>query len=150
MSTGRRDFAGTCGKSLRRFLFVVSRIVVFRCFFFVLFTPCLNPFVVENDQRAVCLFGGGVGSGGSTLLSSVDVVDLQTGLWSTASLRQPRYDLAATSVKDIALFGGGRILSGAVNTVDIYNLTSDSWTVGNLSLARFCFVAFLCWFFSVF
>lgn len=54
--------------------------------------------------------------------------------WSTASLSQPRTTFA-TSVGDIALFGGGAITSGfPTPRVDIYNSSSNSWSIATLSL----------------
>jgi hypothetical protein len=38
----------------------------------------------------------------------VDLYNSATGAWSTAQLSVARYDLAATSVRNVALFGGGQ------------------------------------------
>jgi len=56
--------------------------------------------------------------------------------WTTATLSQGRFYLAATSVKDVALFGGGFSYPCASATVDIYNTTSGKWTTATLSQAR--------------
>jgi hypothetical protein len=42
----------------------------------------------------------------------VDVCDLSSGSWTTAALSQPRKSLCATSLFSMAMFAGGRSLSG--------------------------------------
>jgi kelch-like protein 20 len=59
---------------------------------------------------------------------------------STTSLSQARNDLAAASVKDLVLFGGGYNGTSYLNRVDIYNATSGQWNTTSLSQAR-CFLA---------
>ena len=47
---------------------------------------------------------------------------MMTGTWSTARLSVPRYDLAATSIGNVALFAGGNAHErGRSSVVDIYN-----------------------------
>jgi hypothetical protein len=45
------------------------------------------------------------------LSNAVDLYNSATGMWSTAQLSVARAGLAATSVGDVALFGGGASIS---------------------------------------
>ncbi|MCP3917509.1 MAG: hypothetical protein GY711_18345 [bacterium] len=66
-----------------------------------------------------------------------------TAQWSTEQLSEPRSALAATSVGQYALFGGGAN-GGAPNasaTVDIYDAAAESWATSSLSIARHSLVA---------
>jgi hypothetical protein len=60
----------------------------------------------------------------------------QQGPTFTASLSQPRSQLAATSVGNLALFAGGFAESIYSDRVDIYNSLDDTWTTANLSQPR--------------
>jgi len=67
----------------------------------------------------------------------VDIYHSTTGTWSTATLSAARSDLAATSVRDLALFGGGLDSRGASSSrVDIYHSTTGTWSTATLSAAR--------------
>jgi len=48
--------------------------------------------------------------------------------WTTATLSEARSNLAATSVGDLALFGGGQDYDGVSAVVDIFNSASGTWT----------------------
>src|SRR5439155_6628082 len=68
------------------------------------------------------LFGGGFGSS-NTDMSVVDIYDTTANTWSTSSLSQGRYDIAATQWANKAFFGGGYFGNSSANntnTVDIY------------------------------
>ena len=65
------------------------------------------------------------------------------GTWSTAQLSVSRYLLAAASVDDVAIFAGGYANAGADNipdpasdAVDLYNITTQTWSTSLLSVAR--------------
>lgn len=68
----------------------------------------------------------------------VDIYDASSGNWTTAALSQNRFLLAATSVGDLALFGGGanNVNSTLLVTVEIYNASSGGWTTTSLSQPR--------------
>jgi hypothetical protein len=52
---------------------------------------------------------------------------------TTTTLSQARFCLAATSSGELVFFAGGRNSTGqASNQVDIYNVTSESWTIATL------------------
>jgi hypothetical protein len=54
----------------------------------------------------------------------------------TSQLSEARYSLAATSSGEIVFFGGGQNATGASDRVDIYNVSSGSWTTAILSIPR--------------
>jgi hypothetical protein len=55
----------------------------------------------------------------------------------TTTLSQARYQLASTSSGEFVFFAGGENSTGTSNRVDIYNVTSGSWTTSTLSIPRF-------------
>ena len=77
--------------------------------------------------------GSGVNGQGSGPSSVVDIYNTSTSTWSTASLSQGRYNLAATSAGNQVFFGGGYSSSGFSNAVDIFNTSTNAWTTANLS-----------------
>jgi len=56
--------------------------------------------------------------------------------WNTTSLSETRFNLAATAVGNLALFGGGFNSATLYSVVDIYDVTSLSWTSATLSQPR--------------
>jgi hypothetical protein len=66
----------------------------------------------------------------------VDIFNATSGEWTTASLSVGRYVLAAASVKDLVLFGGGYDGGSVLNIVDIFNAISGNWTTASLSANR--------------
>ncbi|ELR18030.1 kelch repeat-containing protein [Acanthamoeba castellanii str. Neff] len=77
----------------------------------------------------------------SKLSDVVDIFDVSTGLWNTGRLSLPRMGISVTSVRDLALFAGGYTtdVNGnveRVDRVDIYNASSNQWSVAHLSQAR--------------
>jgi hypothetical protein len=56
---------------------------------------------------------------------------------TTTTLSQARYRLAATSSGELVFFAGGQNSTGQPSDrVDIYNVTSGSWTTATLSIPR--------------
>jgi hypothetical protein len=55
---------------------------------------------------------------------------------TTTTLSQDRYDLAATSSGELVFFAGGYNGVFLSDRVDIYNVTSGSWTTATLSIPR--------------
>ena len=49
-------------------------------------------------------------------------------LWTTATLSQGRYELAAVSADDKVFFGGGNTGHDDSNVVDIYDTASGTWS----------------------
>jgi len=61
-----------------------------------------------------------------TILCQVDIYNLSDGNWSTAVLSQSCAQLAAASVRNLVLFGGGRSAAGYSHVVDIHNVTNNT------------------------
>jgi hypothetical protein len=95
---------------------------------------------ISVDNR-YALFGGGYkGSGSSNV---VDIFDSLSGMWNTTTLSQARSHLAATSLGNLAFFGGGQktTRNQPSNVVDIFNSTSQTWNNTTLSQIRAGLVA---------
>ena len=74
----------------------------------------------------------------------VDIYDVSTGAWSTATLSQRRQMPACASVGNKVIFAGGYTYSGnrsGSDVVDIYDIDSDEWSTATLSQARWNFQA---------
>jgi hypothetical protein len=73
----------------------------------------------------------------TTVYDRVDIYNTLNGSWSTATLFQPRRSLAATSVGNLVLFGGGgQNSTGLSKVVDVFDVTNNTWTIATLSQAR--------------
>ena len=57
-----------------------------------------------------------------------------SGVWTTATLSQARWDLAAAATGTKVMFGGGFSISAVV---DIYDTVSGVWATTTLSVARY-------------
>jgi hypothetical protein len=81
------------------------------------------------------VFAGGILEDGNCS-NAVDIFDFTTVTRvSGASLSVARAYMAATSIRDLAIFAGG--WNGTfLDTVDIYNSTSQQWTTARLSVPR--------------
>lgn len=84
-------------------------------------------------------------AGGSTLSgvisTRVDIYDVAANSWSTAELTQPRANIAAASAGDKILFAGGGDANpwdynGNSDRVDIYEVSSNTWSTAKLSIPR--------------
>ncbi|MGD0384400.1 MAG: hypothetical protein ABSA77_12835 [Thermoguttaceae bacterium] len=75
------------------------------------------------------------------LVSSAGHADDWTPLWTTSTLSQARFDIAATTVGGQVFFGGGcshsTLDSAASSVVDVYDVGNNSWTTMNLSFGRY-------------
>lgn len=79
-------------------------------------------------------------SGGET---RVDIFDIGTKTWSTAELSVPRFDITAIATGNKVFFAGG--MSGEIgdasevyhSTVDIYDVTTNTWLVTNMSEKKY-------------
>jgi hypothetical protein len=77
----------------------------------------------------------------TTFSDQVDIYNTLNGSWSTATLSQLRFTLAATSVGKFVLFGGGQISKVPSKVVDLFDMTNNTWTTATLSEARCCLAA---------
>jgi Secretion system C-terminal sorting domain/Galactose oxidase, central domain/Kelch motif len=67
----------------------------------------------------------------------IDIYNAATNTWSTDSLSEPRFFLAAAAVRDKILFAGGLTISGGPSKrVDIYDVATGTWSIDSLSVAR--------------
>jgi hypothetical protein len=80
---------------------------------------------------------GGGWDGTTTTYDRVDIYNTLNGSWSTATLSQSRCCLAATSVGNLVLFGGGYSSIGSSNVIDVFDVTSNTWTNTTLSRPRY-------------
>jgi hypothetical protein len=73
---------------------------------------------------------------------SVVLLNFVTATYTT-TLSQARCCLASTSSGELVFFGGGSLnsLGPSTDRVDIYNVTSGSWTTATLSIPRHYFAA---------
>src|SRR5689334_4428110 len=82
--------------------------------------------------------GGASGNPGSLVISTrVDLYNVVSATWTTASLCLPRYRLAAAGAGNLIVFAGGAIELMIYQAVDIYNTVSNTWTTSALSGGRF-------------
>lgn len=88
------------------------------------------------------LFAGGMDfEDGAPLIgtpsSVVDIYDVGSGTWSTATLSEARGGMASAVLGTKAYFAGGYKGNGAVSDrVDIYDASTNTWTQATLSAAR--------------
>jgi hypothetical protein len=92
------------------------------------------------SSGSLVLFAGGK-QGPTTPSAQVDIYNSATGTWTTATLSVARSDLAAAAFANLVFFAGGwngNYASPSVvySTVDIYNVSNQSWGTASLSQAR--------------
>ncbi|HET9746935.1 MAG TPA: kelch repeat-containing protein [Chitinophagaceae bacterium] len=74
--------------------------------------------------------------------STVDIYDVSTNTWSNTSLSEPKTGVAAAAVGTKVMFAGGYktsadyFPSNIVDKIEIYDITSGSWSLATLSEAR--------------
>ena len=73
--------------------------------------------------------------------SRVDIYDFSNNTWSTAELSEARYDMGVAVHQNKIFFAGGTYSSSSLLAlptwrIDIYNASTNSWTVDSLSVAR--------------
>jgi len=90
--------------------------------------------LAATSSGELVLFGGGGNSTGYS--DQVDMYNVTSGSWTTATLSVPRIDLAAASSGNLVFFAGGDETT-ASNQVDIYNVSTGSWRTATLSQARY-------------
>lgn len=117
----------------------------------------LTPFAKLSEPSsgmAVAAAGNKIVFAGASLAGNppdygsavVHIFDIVTQTWSTASLSVSRADLVAVAAGNKIFFAGGRLGSGGrlvnggtynyFSTVDIYDVSTNSWSVTNLSQPR--------------
>jgi kelch-like protein 20 len=93
------------------------------------------------------LFAGGLSNTGVDS-KTVDIYNVSSNSWTTARLSEARENLTAAAAGNKILFGGGNTVhwlpggsgnivdSGASKTVDIFDVSSNTWAATQLSEAR--------------
>ncbi|MBS1598594.1 MAG: IPT/TIG domain-containing protein [Bacteroidetes bacterium] len=90
------------------------------------------------------VFAGGLKAASPDALptATVDIYDVLTDSWQTAQLSEARYNLTATAAGGKIFFAGGQTNSAIINsnyfssTVDIYDVSANTWSVAHLSTKR--------------
>jgi hypothetical protein len=77
---------------------------------------------------------------------NVDIYDVSSNAWSVAHLSKARENICAVAIGNKVIFAGGTYFTknptignpvgNASDVVDIYDLSTDSWSVAKLSVAR--------------
>ncbi len=81
---------------------------------------------------------GGIVSGDQQDL--VEILDLNTGEWTSGLLSIPRENVKSIVLNDKVYFAGGQAADFArVGRIDIYDVENDIWTIDSLSVARWDF-----------
>jgi hypothetical protein len=105
------------------------------------------PSVAAADGKIVFAGGPSVftninGTKNSSPSAAVDIYDIDTKSWTRAQLSQARQGMAAVSCGNKIFFAGGSMRSvfftgqDVYDNVDIYDVTSNTWTVAHLSEPR--------------
>ena len=89
-------------------------------------------------------FAGGFTSSGPS--SRVDIYDIATQSWSIAELSEPRIRISTATVGNKVFFAGGCSntpfeWSGVSNKIDIYDLSTNTWSVKVLNETKIGFTA---------
>lgn len=91
------------------------------------------------------LFAGGFAQGELDGTPRVDIYDMTTKTWSTSELSKPRYEITAVTAGNKIFFAGGlygAYVRGGNNNVilstivDIYDVSTNTWSVTSLPLPR--------------
>ncbi len=87
------------------------------------------------------MFAGGVqfiqGSSDPVFKNTIDIYNFKTGVWTIDHLSIARMGIAASVVRDLAIFAGGMDATfKTLNRVDIYNFSTKTWSIASLSQAR--------------
>ena len=84
------------------------------------------------------MFAGGDPQKGMNKSNRIDIYDISTRRWSLKYLSQGRELLAAVTLNNITMFAGGDGYGGESDIVDVWNHTTDTWSIMHLyhSLGR--------------
>jgi outer membrane lipoprotein-sorting protein len=99
-----------------------------------------NISAVANGNKI--FFAGGGYIYADNYSSNVDIYDVLTNTWTVTALSEPKTLVAAATFENKVMFAGGYKVSAdytsiyAVSTVDIYDLSANSWSIKQLSEAR--------------
>jgi predicted Ser/Thr protein kinase len=95
--------------------------------------------LAATSSGDLVIFGGGIN--GTETSDRVDIFNVTSGSWKTATLSIPCSVTTATSSGNLIFFGGDRNKRlGYCNRVDIYNISNATWRTATLSQPRLNFV----------
>ena len=84
-------------------------------------------------------YGNGSHAGGvyDNLTNIIDVYDGSAKTWSVLTMQYPRVFFGVTTIKDLLLIGGGwKSPYSDLSLVEMWNVTTKSWSTASLSRAR--------------
>jgi len=100
-------------------------------------------------NRGLIFFAGGLAryvDGPDTNVKLVNIYNINTNQWTTSQLSLGRFEMAGTAldIKGLVFFGGGAYQPNGdkgvnqvlTNTVDIYNVNTNTWSIQYLSVNR--------------
>ncbi len=93
------------------------------------------------NRSYVAAFAGGIAAGIDVAMVDIFTVTDSTIEFYFGYLSLPRHNLVGAAVGTKLLFAGGQVDTGAVDTVDIYEASNNSWSTAQLSVARSGLVA---------
>ena len=96
---------------------------------------------VASAGNKILFAGGFLASSVIPEKSRVDIYDFSTNTWSTAELSEARYDMGVAVHQNKIFFAGGTYSSSSLLAlpswrIDVYNTSTNSWTIDSLSVAR--------------
>jgi hypothetical protein len=106
--------------------------------------PRAHPSAISSGEFV--FFAGGilsvsVSQGMFEATDRVDILNVMSGVWTTATLSMARALIATATLRDLVFFaGGGRTsleANGTTDRIDIYNISSGSWSTATLSQPRY-------------
>jgi len=94
-------------------------------------------------EQGIVFFAGGYGNRGQ-VFDTIDIYHYYNNSWTTAILSVPRAALTSASLANngLVFFIGGVVtpdynVAFAFDTIDIYNVSSNNWTISKLSTPRY-------------
>jgi hypothetical protein len=93
--------------------------------------------VAITINELVVFRGGGTAPNCPTVSNAVDVYNMTSGLHWTFNLSVARCFSSSAVFGDLVLIAGGGTKVTSFNTIDIFNITSQSWNTTTLSEPRF-------------
>ena len=89
--------------------------------------------MAATSYKDLAVFGGGFTTSAT---SSVYILNITNGIWSSTTLSLPRYSISLVRLNHIVLFAGGTDGYSYYSIVDQIDIFSNTWTYSNLSSSR--------------
>jgi len=93
-----------------------------------------NSIVAASLGTKVFFAGGdgGFSSDGVWRAQRVDIFDVNSNSWSTASLTEPKYGISAVTLNNKVYFSGGFAFTNISNRVEIFDNANNSWSLDSM------------------